>query len=266
MARKRHHEEHANHEAWAIPYGDLITLLLALFVVMYAMSSVNEGKYRILSDSLLAAFRGPPKSMQPIQVGNPSKSTSSNQIERPRVLAPLEVDASQHVVLPEDLRNTDPAFIPDAGFYSGDLEEAAQLIEQISNSIETQLETLVKQDLVRLRRNRFWVEIEINTSVLFTSGSAAVSAEALPIVSRLSGILAGTPTRIQVEGYTDNQPISTVAYPSNWELVRRSRRQRGAPVHGQRGRARPYGRGGFRRVSSHRRQCHPRRVVGRTGA
>ena len=52
MARSHKHEEHANHEAWAIPYGDLVTLLLAFFVVMYAMSSVNEGKYRVLSDSL----------------------------------------------------------------------------------------------------------------------------------------------------------------------------------------------------------------------
>jgi len=49
MARRQAHEEHQNHEAWAIPYGDLITLLLAFFVVMYAVSSVNEGKYRVLS-------------------------------------------------------------------------------------------------------------------------------------------------------------------------------------------------------------------------
>src|SRR5918999_5551129 len=69
MARRHKHEEHLNHEAWAIPYGDLITLLLAFFVVMYAMSSVNEGKYRVLSDSLVAAFRGSPRTLEPVQVG-----------------------------------------------------------------------------------------------------------------------------------------------------------------------------------------------------
>src|SRR5689334_25172405 len=69
MARKKKHEEHTNHEAWAIPYGDLITLLLAFFVVMYAISSVNAGKYRVLSDSLFAAFRGAPRTMEPVQVG-----------------------------------------------------------------------------------------------------------------------------------------------------------------------------------------------------
>jgi chemotaxis protein MotB len=70
MARRHRHEEHQNHEAWAIPYGDLVTLLLAFFVVMYAVSSVNAGKYRVLSDALSAAFRGTPRSPQPIAVGS----------------------------------------------------------------------------------------------------------------------------------------------------------------------------------------------------
>jgi chemotaxis protein MotB len=69
MARKKKHEEHTNHEAWAIPYGDLVTLLFALFTVMYAMSSVNEGKFRVLSDSMIAAFNGAPKSLRPLNIG-----------------------------------------------------------------------------------------------------------------------------------------------------------------------------------------------------
>ena len=68
--RKKPHEEHENHERWAIPYGDLLTLLLAFFVVMYSISSVNAGKYRVLSDSLYAAFRGEPRTLEPIQVGH----------------------------------------------------------------------------------------------------------------------------------------------------------------------------------------------------
>ncbi|MBV8804616.1 MAG: hypothetical protein JO042_06205, partial [Sinobacteraceae bacterium] len=86
MSRTRHstgrhrkkHEEHANHEAWAIPYGDLVTLLLAFFVVMYAISSVNAGKYRVLSDSLFAAFRGTPRTLQPIQVGDKQVGTGAD--------------------------------------------------------------------------------------------------------------------------------------------------------------------------------------------
>src|SRR5260221_13975234 len=69
MARRKKHEEHVNAEAWAIPYGDLVTLLFALFTVMYAMSSVNEGKFRVLSDSMIAAFNGAPKSLRPLNIG-----------------------------------------------------------------------------------------------------------------------------------------------------------------------------------------------------
>src|ERR1700674_5785526 len=69
MARKKKHEEHTNHEAWAIPYGDLGTLVFPLFTVMYAMSSVNEGKFRVLSDSMIAAFNGAPKSLRPLNIG-----------------------------------------------------------------------------------------------------------------------------------------------------------------------------------------------------
>src|ERR1700761_1137419 len=76
--RRKKHDEHTNHEAWAIPYADLVTLLLAFFVVMYAISSVNTGKYRVLSDSLVAAFRGSPRSMQPIQVGERQVGTGAD--------------------------------------------------------------------------------------------------------------------------------------------------------------------------------------------
>src|SRR5690242_17674461 len=76
--RKKKHEDHINHEAWAIPYGDLITLLLAFFVVMYAISSINEGKFRVLSDSLNAAFRGNPKTLEPVQVGEKSRGSGAD--------------------------------------------------------------------------------------------------------------------------------------------------------------------------------------------
>jgi len=69
MARRRHEEEHQNHEGWAIPYGDLVTLLLAFFVVMYSISQVNEGKYRVVSDSLAVAFGGGQKAL-PVQIGD----------------------------------------------------------------------------------------------------------------------------------------------------------------------------------------------------
>lgn len=218
MARRRHHEEHVNHEAWAIPYGDLITLLLAFFVVMYALSSVNEGKYRVLSDSLVAAFRSAPRSLDPIQVGELARAPSHDSaIETPRTLVPLEVE-SLYDRRDQDSTEPDWGVMRRAGLSPEELEEAVNQIDKINSEIGGALEGLVADDLVRLRKSRFWLEIEINTSVLFSPGSANLSSESLPIVRRVGGILADTATRIQVEGHTDNVPINTPEYPSNWEL------------------------------------------------
>lgn len=74
MARKKKPPEHENHERWLVSYADFITLLFAFFVVMYSISAVNQGKYRVLSDALVASFRSPFKSIDPIQIGNPAKS------------------------------------------------------------------------------------------------------------------------------------------------------------------------------------------------
>lgn len=226
MARKKKHEDHVNHEAWAIPYGDLVTLLLAFFVVMYAMSSVNEGKYRILSDSLVAAFRSAPKSLEPIQVGQPSKARYEVQAQTERTLVPVEVESLGGADGRQGVSKVESPVGGELEFEylrSGDIDEAtlgqaAELIENLLGALQEQLGELVEEDLVRLRQDRYWLEIEINTSVLFDSASAVLSAEATAILQRISSILVATPTRIMVEGHTDDRPISTLVYPSNWEL------------------------------------------------
>jgi chemotaxis protein MotB len=78
MARKKKHEDHINHEAWAIPYGDLITLLLAFFVVMYAISSINEGKFRVLSDSLQRGVPRHAADARPVQVGQKTRGSGAD--------------------------------------------------------------------------------------------------------------------------------------------------------------------------------------------
>lgn len=215
MARRRHHEEEGSHEAWAIPYGDLITLLLAFFVVMYAISSVNEGKYRVLSESLVAAFRAPPRSLEPVQVGAPARTPVEARTRDSRTLMPLDT-----VRKPLDMieRSPELEYMQRAGLTAEDLDAAAALIESIDDELVEALDDLVDRDLVRLRRDRFWLEVEINTSLLFASGSAALSSDARPVVRQIGAIVEGLPVRVYVEGHTDELPIQTGAYPSNWEL------------------------------------------------
>ncbi len=211
MARKHKHEEHANHEAWAIPYGDLITLLLAFFVVMYAVSSVNEGKYRVLADSLSSALGGPPRSLKPIQIGDkPEKGTQTESMFNTVTLRGFEQERSGIAANTPGARmggdSTDPG--------SSDAES----LRQMADEVQTAMGDLIDQQLVIVHRNEQWLEIEINTDILFPSGVAQISPTARPVLARLAEVLKPFPHKLRIEGHTDNMPISTVAFPSNWEL------------------------------------------------
>jgi chemotaxis protein MotB len=218
MARKKHHEEHTNHEAWAIPYGDLITLLLAFFVVMYSMSSVNEGKYRILSDSLVAAFRGSPKTDTPIQIGQqaPGKGGDAKMSGvRPTALIKMREQIPSKGIFPTDSDRQSPA--RSAGADGAGKEPPAALI-RMAQDVESALKTLIEKKLVTVHQEKLWLEVEIRTDILFASGDANINASAVPVLKSIAEILRPFPNPIRVEGHTDNRPIRTRAYPSNWEL------------------------------------------------
>jgi chemotaxis protein MotB len=215
MARRRRHEEHQNHEAWAIPYGDLITLLLAFFVVMYAISSVNEGKFRVLSDSLQAAFRGAPTSLEPVKIG---EKTRGNGADIAATMAQGEpTQMLEAVTLTEDKgRGLGP--VP----RSGDAKKIEVIVPpelaKVADDVEASLAALVDAQLVTVKRHSFWIEVEIRADILFPSGVATISPSAAPTLQALARTLAPYPNPIRVEGHTDNKPIKTVLFPSNWEL------------------------------------------------
>jgi chemotaxis protein MotB len=239
--RIRRHEEHTNHEAWAIPYGDLITLLLAFFVVMYAISSVNAGKYRVLSDSLFAAFRGTPRTMEPIQVGQ-TQSGSGSDLESEVIqselrgqqrssLAPVPVQGGnqQNGASPIVTRLPPKASAPALeGAQAAGAAAAAAALARVADEVARAMDDLVKQNLVVVRRSEFWIEVEIKTDILFPSGSAHLAPYAVDVIQHLAGALAPFPNPIRVEGHTDNKPISTIAFYSNWEL---SAARAGSVVH-----------------------------------
>jgi chemotaxis protein MotB len=212
--RIRRHEEHVNHEAWAIPYGDLVTLLLAFFVVMYAISSVNAGKYRVLSDSLFAAFRGAPRTMDPIQVGE-QQPGSASELESAVIQSQLR-GQQRSSLAPVPVQGSNP--VPIANRLNGASAAAAQALTHVADEVERAMSDLVKQNLVTVRRSEFWIEVEIKTDILFPSGSAQLGTNAVDVIQRLGGALAPFPNPIRVEGHTDNKPIKTLAFFSNWEL------------------------------------------------
>jgi chemotaxis protein MotB len=182
MARRKRHEEHENHERWAIPYGDLVTLLLAFFVVMYSISQVSEGKYRVLSASMNAAFRGTPTTVAPVQVGEHAATT---------LAAPL-------VQLPAD--------------------QKLMALRQRAQQADKAMAPLITQGLVDVSRGDGKLSIAIRSDILFGSGSSLLSTDAQPVIQLLGQVLAGFPVDIQVEGHTDNVPVVGGQYASNWEL------------------------------------------------
>lgn len=249
MARKPKHEEHENHERWLVSYADFITLLFAFFVVMYAVSSVNEGKYRVLSDSVVAAFQSPQKSLKPIQVGNVARSPQSANLEFKETSNPIAVPESpmkmptrgskhegniqaeeedfSEFPMSEERATQDGMGINDgqpaseaSGEAAGDQGQGASMsqLSSIANEVEVTMQPLIDRDLISVKRFRRWIEVEINTNILFASGSAQIAEQSIPVLEALARVLSAFPNKMRVEGFTDNQPIKSQLFPSNWEL------------------------------------------------
>ena len=196
MARRRvaHRTAHlaVNHERWLVSYADFITLLFAFFVVMYSVSQVSETKYRVLSDTLVSTFKFQSQTLNPIQVGQPSLSSDPSVIE-----------------------NSKPKL--GEGLGEGAFEKQRDLPHMAENLSES-LADLIDRDLVSINSNEFWLEIELNSNVLFSSASATPSTDAKLIFAEIAKHLLNANNPIQVEGYTDSAPIQTSSFPSNWEL------------------------------------------------
>ncbi len=183
MARRKYDEHIENHERWLISYADFITLLFAFFVVMYALSVVNEGKYKVLSVALGDAF------------GATGKGGAGASGEAPPAIAlPLQKRRSEAM-----------------------LHERARLT-RLAQDLSATLAPLVKEGKVRVTQNSRGVSVEINASVLFDPGEAALTDESRQALRAVAVLLKDDAHAVQVEGHTDLTPIKTALFPSNWEL------------------------------------------------
>lgn len=209
MARRQIVEEPVSHDRWLVSYADFITLLFAFFVVMYSISQVNEGKYKVLSSTLTDAFSSqtnidasPELTLDPFQVGELNRSN-------PRHLVELESSA-----ILENQGNTE-------GDGEGEIREQGgfpEELQRISNRIDEGFGKLIDNDMITVRGNEEWLEVELKSSLLFDSGDARLSPNALGLLASIADILRAQKTPVRVEGFTDDVPINTVLFPSNWEL------------------------------------------------
>jgi chemotaxis protein MotB len=211
--RRRKHEEHVNHEAWAIPYADLMTLLLAFFVVMYAVSVVNEGKFRVMSESLIEAFNGSSHAIAPL----PPTRIRPHNIS-PAIAAPAGQPGSSVVPIAVPIPPHPVPMHGGDGRQAGRHSSSRENLGRIEDQVRKALQPLIDRKLVVVRHKPDWLEIEIRTDILFPSGVAQLSDPANAVLRDLATILARFANPLRVEGFTDDVPISTSVFPSNWEL------------------------------------------------
>ncbi|MCG8012298.1 MAG: OmpA family protein, partial [Candidatus Thiodiazotropha weberae] len=215
MARRRkRQEEPANHERWIVSYADFVTLLFAFFVVMYSVSSVNEGKYRVLSQTLTHAFQESQRSLDPIQVGELSRSRGDTPgLGDESALIQGELRQGPGI---ENELGMDTAVgkqvIPDLP------SNETQRLSFLAATIEDMLSDYVDQDLVDVSFSEDRVVVNMKDKMLFPSASAHLSRAAVKALGEISQVLKTVPNQLQVEGNTDNRPINTEEFPSNWEL------------------------------------------------
>lgn len=214
--KKKKHEDHVSHEAWAIPYADLLTLLLAFFVVMYAISSRDAGKYRVMADAMITAFGGTPRAISQVQVGNQqvhgaqndaASAINARSMTGSRANDPAQLSAvSAHMRQPISFRDT------------AALETASRQLQTISERINRALAPLIDRGMITVRRTELWIEVEINSDILYAPASARLDPMARETLNTLAEVLVDVPNALRVEGHTDSLPIATAQYPSNWEL------------------------------------------------
>lgn len=192
--RKQENDEHAdNHERWLVSYADFITLLFAFFIVMYAVSSVNEGKYRVLSSSLVSAFKN---------------DNSSN-------LAPAQATDFSPISIRQSNQTDSIKLIDNLSFQKTKKQEK---MKSMAKNILHALEPLVKDGQVRVTQSSLGITVEINASVLFSPGQAKLADNSSLTLQAVAHVIKGHEHEIHVEGHTDNLPIQTENFPSNWEL------------------------------------------------
>lgn len=184
---------------WLISYADFITLLFAFFVVMYSISQVNESKYKLLSDSLVQAFDTPQKSLEPIQIGEVNRSDqpiTGDDVEQP------ELDES----------NEESGKVDSENFAS------TEEFKQLENGLRESLGDLIDQELADITSDDNWININLRSGLLFPSGSDRLNQNVDPLMEEVSNHLNSNLQLILVHGHTDNIPIDTERFPSNWEL------------------------------------------------
>jgi len=204
-------------ERWLLTYADMITLLMALFMVLFSISSVNISKYQVLQRALQKAFMGGVldggKSFQqgePTRIQGVQSATASQQM-----------DSSFQIMSHNLIGKVAPKSAAQKAAEKQLAEQEQSNLEQIKGEVDTYARSHGFSGLIQTSIDQRGLVIRLLTDkVLFDSGHAELKVTGTPILTEVSHLLVTTKfsNAIAVEGNTDNVPISGGEFPSNWEL------------------------------------------------
>jgi len=206
MARKKKHPEHVNHERWLVSYADFITLLFAFFVVMFAASNSDQKKAGQVSKAVQGAFHD-------LAIFSPTGK-----------LVPLYdeggVPSNAKTVVGNQHSGFDEAQVVPAGGQAatGRTGEAGKALQEVKGELQQVLQEELKAGMVRISEDGRGLTVSLAEAGFFDPGSAVMKPKALEILDRIAEKLRVLQASIRVEGHTDNTPIRTAQFPSNWEL------------------------------------------------
>lgn len=199
--RKVHPDEHVSHERWMVTYADMLTLLLVLFIVLYAISSVNTDKFELLKTSLSNAFGN---GQSPVVTGGTGPVDGSSMVQQQLSLSGSKVTQPVKV-----------ASNPDTAAAQREVDQFAKIVAAIKASLhERNLDGTAAFSI----DERGLVVTLVTDELVFAGNSAVLESEGAVILSAVAPPLRKIDNQIQVDGHTNQQNVSTAPYPSGWEL------------------------------------------------
>tara|TARA_R110002126_G_scaffold10245_50_gene46650 strand:- start:3993 stop:4958 length:966 start_codon:yes stop_codon:yes gene_type:complete len=206
----RHKQQHQHVEPeqldrWLVSYADYMTLMFALFVVLYAMSVVKDEEFSALADTLTNVFERPAR--------DGSGVSGSSVLTQ----AAPQSDFSQYG---SSLENAEgPELVADASTLSEVRQQhLGSPLVSLEQELNQALANLIEQGVVNIQQDENWLIIELSSGLLFASGSATATSSATTLLAEITDIINPINNFIRIRGYTDDQPISNELFSSNWEL------------------------------------------------
>lgn len=204
--RRRHEVETDNVHRWLVSYADYMTLLFALFVVLYAMAMVNEKPFDVISESFGGLFQ--PSEVSQVNAGSNDDIllvTSNKSKKNLYGNGILEVAGPELFDHEKQLSN-----ISDS--------QVGSNLESLESDLNTALYDIIESGYAKLQIDGDWLEIQLNSALLFPSGSSSTTNSAKELLTVVYQVIKLSSNYIRIRGYTDNQAINTEIFPSNWEL------------------------------------------------